>query len=353
MNIKNKKIAIIAGARPNFMKVVPLTFAFKKEQLPYYVVNTGQHFDKNMAKVFFDEFGLEPDFSLTPSINSVITQFTDIMLGLEKIFVENPPALVVVVGDVNSTLAAALVANKMSIPVAHVEAGLRSHNRKMPEETNRVLTDHISDLLFVTMEEGIENLKKENVHGQVYDVGNIMIDTLVSHITKVKNTDEKFYFCTLHRAENVDNKKIFGEILDALEVIGKDAKMYLPLHPRTKKQAIEFGFMERIETIFHLLLPLSYKDSLYYQKNATLVFTDSGGVQEETSFFGTPCLTLRTETERPVTVTLGTNTIAGVTLESILNAYKEKDLQKKNIQIPFWDGKTGDRIAGIIYNYLT
>ncbi len=347
-----KKIAIIAGARPNFMKIVPLVFALQRESLPYFVVNTGQHFDQNMAKVFFDEFGVQPDFSLQPSTTSVTSQFTDIMLGLEKIFVDNVPSLVVVVGDVNSTLAAALVANKMNIPVAHVEAGLRSHNKKMPEETNRILTDHISDVLFVTMEEGTENLKKENVTGEIFEVGNIMIDTLAHNVSDIRHTDEKFYFCTLHRAENVDDKKIFGEILDALESIGKDALVYLPLHPRTKKQAEQFGFMPRIEKIFHLLPPLSYTESLYYQKNAALVLTDSGGVQEETSFLGTPCLTLRTETERPVTVTQGTNTIAGVTTESILKAYKVKSLEKQNIQIPNWDGKTGERIVTILKKYL-
>jgi UDP-N-acetylglucosamine 2-epimerase (non-hydrolysing) len=350
--MQEKKIAIIAGARPNFMKIVPLVFSFQKENLPYYVINTGQHFDESMAKVFFDEFGVQPDYSLTPSTNSVVVQFTDIMIGIEKIFIENVPALVVVVGDVNSTLAGALVANKMHIPVVHVEAGLRSHNAQMPEETNRILTDHISDILFVTMEEGVQNLEKENVRGTIYQVGNIMIDTLVQHIDSVESTSEKFYFCTLHRAENVDNKNIFSDILNALQIISEDAKIYLPLHPRTKKKAIEFGLLSQMEQIFEMLPPLSYKESLYYQKNAALVLTDSGGVQEETSYLGTPCLTLRTETERPITVSEGTNTLAGVTKESILSAYREKNQEKKHPTIDLWDGKTGERITKILKDFL-
>ncbi len=350
-NFSDKKIAIIAGARPNFMKVVPLVFAFQKEQLPYYLVNTGQHFDENMAKVFFDEFGIQPDFSLKPSTRSVTSQFTDIMLGLENLFTHNVPALVMVVGDVNSTLAATLVSKKMNIPVAHVEAGLRSYNKKMPEEINRILTDHASDLLFTTMEQGLENLNQEHVSGEIFEVGNIMIDTLVSYIEAVPSTDEKFYFCTLHRAENVDNAFVFGQILDALHVIAQDATVYFPLHPRTKKQAIEFGYMERLEKIFHVLPPLSYKESLYYQKNAMLVLTDSGGIQEETSYLGTPCLTLRNETERPITLTDGTNIIAGVTKESILEAYENRP-HRRETHIRLWDGKAGQRIAKIIKEYL-
>lgn len=348
----SKTIALVAGARPNFMKVAPLVFSFQKHQVPFHLINTGQHFDASMAKNFFDEFGVQPDFTLQPSQSSVVQQLSDIMLGLEKIWTEFPPALVVVVGDVNSTLAAALVAQKMHIPVAHVEAGLRSYNKKMPEENNRILVDAISDLLFVTMEDGKQNLQKENISGKIYEVGNIMIDTLASQIREVEESSEEFYFCTLHRAENVDEKEVFEEILDALEVIAEDAKIYFPLHPRTQKKAIEFGLLERMKNIFHLLPPLSYTESLFYQKNARLVLTDSGGVQEETTYLGTPCLTLRSETERPITVSSGTNTIAGISTESILKAYKEKKKEKISVHIPLWDGMTAERITQIIKNYV-
>lgn len=347
-----KKIALIGGARPNFMKVAPLCRAFEKERLAYFVINTGQHFDKDMSAAFFREFGIRSKYTLKPSRESTVKQFSDIMNGLEKIFLKEKPVLVVVVGDVNSTLAASLVAKRMSIKVAHVEAGLRSYNEKMPEETNRVLTDHISDLRFVTAEEGIRNLRKEDLRRNNYPVGNIMIDTLVEFLPRVGNSKDNFYFCTLHRAENIDNPRIFGEILDALEEISGDATIYLPIHPRTRKMAEKFGLMKRLEKTFKLLAPLSYKDSIFYQKNAKLVLTDSGGVQEETSFLGTPCITLRSETERPITVKLGTNTIGGISKKSILKAYRKKDLKRKRVSIPLWDGKASKRIAVIIKKYL-
>lgn len=342
------KIALICGARPNFMKVAPLCHEFEKRDMDYILINTGQHFDKNMSQDFFDEFNIKPNYHLSPSRESVIKQFTDIMLGLEDIFIQEKPDLVMVVGDVNSTLSGALVANKMSIKLAHIEAGLRSHNRLMPEEHNRVLTDRISDFLFVTMGEGVENLFKEGIVDNVYLVGNLMIDTLAEFSKETSLTKEVFYFATLHRAENIDNKVIFNEILDAMEEISQDAKIYLPLHPRTKKMADEFGLMDRMEKIFFLLPPLNYKDAVYYQKNAKLVLTDSGGVQEETSFLGVPCLTLRTETERPITVTMGTNTMAGITKDTILSAYKHKDLSRRDINIPLWDGKTAKRIIEVL-----
>lgn len=345
---KKKKIAVVCGARPNFMKIAPLCNEFKKQRLKYFIVNTGQHFNQEMADIFFKEFKIRPDYNLKPSKLSVVKQFADIMSGLEQIFIKEKPSLAIVAGDVNSTLAGALAANKMNIKVAHIEAGLRSYNNKMPEEANRTLTDHISDFLFVTAEEGIKNLKKEGINKNVHFVGNIMIDTLSMFLPKVKQTKEKFYFCTLHRGENVDNPKIFKKILDALEIIAKDCKIYFPLHPRTKKMAKKFGFIKRLNNIFTILPPLSYTESLFYQKNAKLVFTDSGGIQEETSFLGTACLTLRTETERPITVKLGSNTVAGVSKQSILTSYKEKDLRKKTVKIPMWDGKSARRIVNII-----
>lgn len=343
-------IAIVCGARPNFMKVAPLCHEFEKRGVPFRLINTGQHYDESMSESFFRSFKIRPDVTLTPSRETTVKQFADIMVGLEDVWLAERPELIMVVGDVNSTLAAALVANKMKIRLAHVEAGLRSFNREMPEERNRVLTDRIADLLFVTMEEGIKHLHDEGITNGVHLVGNLMIDTLAMFASNAKSTDERFFFCTLHRAENIDRNERFTEILDALEVISKDAPIYLPLHPRTKKMAEAFGLMPRLEKIFKLLPPLGYAESVYYQKNAALVLTDSGGVQEETSYLGVPCLTLRTETERPVTVTQGTNTIAGVGRESILEAYCAKDMSHKEISIPFWDGKAAERIADIIVN---
>ena len=343
-----KKIAVIAGARPNFMKATPLCREMAKQKLDYFLINTGQHFSKDMAAGFFREFKIKPNYSLTPSRQSTIRQFADILTGIEEIFNKEKPSLAVVVGDVNSTLAGALTANKMGIKLAHVEAGLRSYNDKMPEEVNRVITDRLANLLFVSEKEAVKNLNKEGITKDIHLVGNIMIDTMELFLNKIKDSAEKFYFCTLHRAENVDDKDIFAEILDALEIIAQDNTIYLPLHPRTKKMAEEFGLLKKINKIFTVLPPLNYRWSLYYQKNAQLVLTDSGGVQEETSYLGTPCITLRTETERPVTVTRGTNTIGGVTARSILAAYRAKNFARKKVALPYWDGRTAERIVAVI-----
>ena len=345
------KVAIIGGARPNFMKIFPLVQEFKKNKIFYFLVNTGQHFDKKMAQDFFVEFGIHPDYNLRPSHFSVIKQFSDIMIDLEKIFLKEKPNLVIVVGDVNSTLAGALVANKLGIKLAHVEAGLRSYNKEMPEEYNRILTDHLADFLFVSEESGIKNLHREGINKNIFFVGNIMLDTLRYFSSKIKNTKDFFYYCTLHRGENVDDKGTFKEILAALKEIARDSKIYLPLHPRTKKMAEQFGLMSRLKKIFELLPPLSYKESLFYEKNAQLILTDSGGVQEEATFLGVPCLTLRTETERPVTTKLGTNTVAGISKRLILRVYRCKDLKRKEVQIKFWDGLVCRRIVKIIKKY--
>jgi len=346
------KIALVAGARPNFMKVAPLCHELSRRDIPHYLVNAGQHFSTSMAADFFNEFEIQPDYSLEPRRDSVAVQFADMLVGLERTFLEDVPTMVVVVGDVNATLAGALAANKLGIPVAHVEAGLRSYNRAMPEEHNRVLTDHLADLLLVTTEEGVTNLAQEGITKGVHHVGNIMIDTLVRFLPRVKDTDEQFFFATLHRAENIDDKAVFTELLDALEEIAKDAPIYLPLHPRTKKMAEHYGLTQRLESVFRLLEPQSYTDSLFYQKNAQLVLTDSGGLQEETSYLGTPCITLRTETERPITVDKGTNVLGGVTKNAILSAYREHSRERHDTNIPLWDGKTAKRIVDTLIMHI-
>lgn len=345
------KIIIIAGARPNFMKVAPLCHELKRLKIKYSLVNTGQHFTAKMSGDLLKEFGVKPDYTINPPHTSAIAQFSVIVAEIGKIFEKEEPSFVIVVGDVNSTLAGAIVANKMGIPLAHIEAGLRSSNRTMPEEINRIIVDQISDVLFVTEENGIENLKKEKINGTVYFVGNIMIDTLKMFLPEVKKTNEEFYFCTLHRAENVDDKERFSGILDALEIIAQNSKVYLPLHPRTEKMAKKFKLTQRMKKIFSLLPPLSYKESLFYQKNAKLVLTDSGGVQEESSFLGTPCITLRDETERPITVTYGTNIVAGTRKTDILKAYEKRRVGQQKTAIPLWDGKTAKRIVEILTRF--
>ena len=346
------KIAIIAGARPNFMKVAPLLAELKKNKVTGFLINTGQHFSPSMAGLILKEFKIKPAYTLCPSRVDTSKQLNDIARDLEKIFIKEKPSLVIVVGDVNSTLVAAQVAKKLNIKIAHIEAGLRSYNIKMPEERNRIATDKLSDMLFATQSEAVKNLKKEGITKNVYLVGNIMIDTLKMFLKNSRKKKAKYYFCTLHRAENVDNKKNFLEIINALEVVSMDAKIYFPLHPRTKKMAQKFNLLVRLENIFHILPPLNYGQSITYQQNAKLILTDSGGVQEEASFLGVPCLTLRTETERPITVKKGTNTVAGITKKSILFAYKRKKLLKKKTSIPLWDGKTSTRIVKIINKHV-
>lgn len=345
-----KKIAIIGGARPNFMKIMPLAKELDLQKIPFFIINTGQHFSPEMSGKLLSEFGIKPKYNLRPSHKSVVRQFADILTGLEAIFLEEKPDLIIVVGDVNSTLIGALVANKLHIKLVHIEAGLRSHNYQMPEEYNRKITDNLADILFATTKNDVENLKKEKAAGKIYHVGNIMLDTLKYHLDKLpfRKTEEKYYFCTFHRAENVDDPAVFRGILDALREIAKDAPIYLPLHPRTEKMAKKFGYYKNLKSIFKILSPLGYQETVLFQKNAKLILTDSGGIQEEASFLGVPCLTLRTETERPITIQSGTNTLAGVSKASILKTYKNKKLNYKKAKIPLWDGQTAKRIVKIL-----
>jgi UDP-N-acetylglucosamine 2-epimerase (non-hydrolysing) len=347
MALKNKRILIVGGARPNFVKIAPLYREFRKRGATVTLVNAGQHYTASMNASFFKEFGMKANVVLHPSKNDPSKQFADMLEGIGRAIRNVKPALVIVVGDVNATLAATLAAQLYHVPVAHVEAGLRSFNSAMLEERNRILVDHSSELLFATEESGMRNLKREGLAKKSFLVGNIMIDAAELFAGKAKKRTGKFYFCTLHRAENVDNKKTFAAILKALSKIAKDAPIYLPLHPRTEKKAKEFGLMQEVEKIFRLLPPLPYTETLGYERDAALVLTDSGGMQEETTFFGTPCLTLRDETERPVTVMRGTNVIAGTSEQSILTAYRKRK-KRTTVRIPLWDGNTAKRIADII-----
>jgi len=357
-------IALVAGARPNFMKIAPICEVLKnKSDIEYKVVHTGQHYDENMSKVFFDQLGIpKPDVNLNVGSESHAVQTAKIMMGFEKFLVENKQDIVVVVGDVNSTLACSLVATKLHIPVAHVEAGLRSFNWNMPEEVNRVLTDRISDYLFTSCEDANENLIKEGFsQDKIYFVGNVMIDTLMkfkafsdkSDVLDVLGLKTKDYaVLTMHRPSNVDSFENLSKLIDALKVVQDKIPIIYPVHPRTKKRILDFGFSETLDEMknFKIVEPLGYVDFLHLMDNARFVVTDSGGIQEETTILKIPCLTIRNETERPVTITKGTNVMVGTDKQKIIQeASNILNNNQKTGKTPVkWDGKAASRIVEIL-----
>ncbi len=356
-------IIVVVGARPNFMKMAPLYQDLKRRKLPVLFLHTGQHYDKNMSKVFFDELEMpEPDIYLGVGSGSHAEQTAKIMIDFEKVCVKEKPSMVIVAGDVNSTIACALVASKLWIPVAHVEAGLRSFDRQMPEEINRILTDQISDLLLTPSVDANENLAKEGIPDEkVKFVGNIMIDTLLNNAEKAEKSvihkklkveKGNYALLTLHRPSNVDEKEVLSGIVNALEYICKDISIVFPAHPRTTNKLKEFGLYDRVTKISNFVLtePKGYLDFLALMKEAKIVLTDSGGLQEETTALGIPCLTLRKNTERPITVEQGTNRVIGNIEENIKIEYKNV-VNNKNQEpkIPdLWDGNTAKRIGDIV-----
>jgi len=361
------KIICIAGARPNFMKISPIMRAFENNGcFEILLVHTGQHYDQKMSKLFFDDLQIpKPDINLEVGSASHAMQTAEIMKRFEPVVIDNQPDYVLVVGDVNSTIACGLVAVKLGVKLIHVEAGLRSFDRTMPEEINRILTDNISDLLFVTEQSGVDNLQREGMDpGKIHFVGNVMIDTLISQREKASASDilrrmqlepKVFAVITLHRPSNVDNMDTFEQIIAAFEHIQKDLELIFPIHPRTRKNIKGTDLGNRVEGIDNLVLldPVGYLDFLHLMSNAALVMTDSGGIQEETTILGIPCMTLRDNTERPVTITEGTNRLVHVTTDNILKNYQEiKELDfDVSGQIPkLWDGKAAERIASIIAN---
>ena len=351
------KILLVAGARPNFMKIAPLVRHLKRDRrcVEWRLIHTGQHYDYEMSKTFFNDFDIpEPDYFLNVGSGSHAQQTAKIMLEFEKICIDQDPDIVVVVGDVNSTLACSVTAKKLNIRVAHIEAGLRSGDMSMPEEINRIVTDSISDYLFVTEKSGLENLKREGKKdNEVFFVGNIMIDTLFYSLDKLKSLRTEtadsppYAVVTLHRPSNVDDKTRLKDILGALAEISKDMKIYFPIHPRTKKNIGQFSLDNIIKnTNIIVLPPISYLEFLTLWKDASLVFTDSGGIQEETTALGIPCFTIRENTERPITIEIGTNILVGTTGVKILKAYKEfkKGIKKEGKVPELWDGNAADRI---------
>jgi UDP-N-acetylglucosamine 2-epimerase (non-hydrolysing) len=358
------KVLLVAGARPNFMKVAPILAALRKDsRFEPLLVHTGQHYDAGMSDVFFQDLGMpEPDLHLGVGSGSHAEQTARVMTAVEPVLLERRPDLVMVVGDVNSTLAASLVAAKLGIPVAHVEAGLRSFDRTMPEELNRMLTDQLSDLLLTTSADAEENLLREGIEAsKIHFVGNVMIDSLLRHrkeaakskvLAQLSLAPRKYAALTLHRPANVDDRATFDRILTALEELAAETPILFPVHPRTRKRIEEHGFGPRIAAAkrIRLVEPLGYLDFLRVLDQAALVLTDSGGIQEETTVLGVPCLTLRENTERPVTITRGTNVLVGLSTGRIVNEGRKALAHfPENGRVPEkWDGKAAERIVAVL-----
>ncbi len=359
------KILSVVGARPNFMKVAPLHRAFLKRGICSRIVHTGQHYDAKMSEVFFEQLELpRPDHHLGVGGGTHTQQTARIMLKFEEVLLDEKPDLVLVVGDVNSTIACALVAVKMHHPVAHVEAGLRSGDRAMPEEINRILTDSIADYLFVTEHSGLVHLAEEGVpREKVFFTGNVMIDSLVHLREKAAATTiledlellkGEYVLMTMHRPSNVDGEAGLRAILEVIRRIGAHKRLVFPMHPRTRNNFERFGLMPALRQMEQLLIidPMGYLEFLQLMQHAFALFTDSGGIQEETTFLGVPCFTFRSSTERPVTVELGTNVLlSDLDPDSVEKAFARLLAgEVKAGQIPpFWDGHAAERIADILF----
>ena len=351
------------------MKVAPLHKAFQQyaDSIRHLIVHTGQHYDEAMSKAFFDDLELpHPDFYLGVGSGTHAEQTAKVMMGLEKVLSEQKPDLVIVVGDVNSTVAASLVSVKMGIRVAHVEAGLRSFDRTMPEEINRMLTDVISEYLFVSEPSGLQNLRREGVaENKIFHVGNVMVDSLVhyrqkaarlSTLEQFKVRPREYTLVTLHRPGNVDAEEGLEKIISIFEQLSARTSIIFPVHPRTKKMLERYGLGERAWKIPNLQItePLGYLEFLCLMDRAQLLVTDSGGIQEETTFLGVPCLTLRENTERPITCEIGTNELCGLDVKKIVRkGFEVCDGHAKQGRVPdLWDGHAAQRIAEIILKKL-
>lgn len=357
-----KRILIVVGTRPNFIKITQFRkVAEQYPELNVKIVHTGQHFDKNMAEVFFSQFNLKPDYFLNVDPASPLRQMGEIFIKLEAL-IDNTfyPDLIITPGDVNSTLAVAIVANKKGIKLAHLESGLRSRDRQMPEEINRILTDEISDYYFVTEKSGQTNLEDEYKVGQTFFVGNTMIDTLVAFQEQIEQADildqlkldGDFVLMTIHRPSNVDHKEGLLKLIDLCQRLSQSMKIVFPMHPRTKKTIDKFGLNEEFERLDNLIITsaLGYFEFQKLVKSCVVVVTDSGGIQEETTFRKVPCLTLRDSTERPITTEIGSNTLTTFEVDTIMKMIKKvkKGNYKKGEIPPLWDGKATERILQII-----
>ncbi|MGQ9671027.1 MAG: non-hydrolyzing UDP-N-acetylglucosamine 2-epimerase [Desulfosoma sp.] len=362
------KLIVVAGARPNFIKVAPLLHAMVRHNAECVagngafrplLVHTGQHYDVMMSEIFFRELNIpNPDINLEVGSGSHAQQTAAVMVRFEEVCRRDPPDWVIVVGDVNSTMACTLVAAKLWIPVAHVEAGLRSFDRSMPEEINRLVTDALADLLLTPSADADDNLRREGVpEDRICRVGNIMIDTLVANLPQARARQAhvrlgvapgRYAYVTLHRPSNVDRRETLEAVLDELLRLSRDLPVVFPVHPRTQKSMEIFGLNGLRSPHFHKIAPVGYHDSLCLAENARFVLTDSGGLQEESTYFRTPCLTLRPNTERPVTITEGSNRLTSLStlagdIEAVLNGPERLG------RVPdLWDGRTAERILGIL-----
>ena len=362
-----RRIASIAGARPNFMKIAPIVAALQRrsDSFESMLIHTGQHYDEKMSQIFFDELGIpRPDINLEVGSGSHAQQTASIMTAFERVLLEHAIDMVLVVGDVNSTIACALVASKLGVPIAHVEAGLRSYDREMPEEINRVLTDQISDLLFTTEESAEANLRREGIDStKVHFVGNVMIDTLLTHRERARSTGVHkslglepggYGLMTLHRPSNVDDTDAFEGLMRGVATIAREIPIVFPVHPRTRpavtRSTTAADLVERGR--LRLIDPQGYLDFIGLMERARVVLTDSGGIQEETTILGVPCLTLRENTERPITITHGTNQLVGADSGRIVSAWQQiRDTTTRPDRPPLWDGQAAERIVAILEQY--
>ena len=362
------KIIHVVGARPNFMKIAPIMAECDRHgQIESLLVHTGQHYDEKMNALFFRELGIpKPDINLEVGSASHAVQTAEIMKAFEPVILEYRPDAVLVVGDVNSTVACGLVAVKLGVKLIHVEAGLRSFDRSMPEEINRVVTDAISDILFCTEQSGVDNLLQEGISKEkIHLVGHVMIDTLLKNLERAKQSTilqklrrrgclngDDFAVLTLHRPSNVDDPIVFSRILDALEIVQQDMPIVFTVHPRTRKNLAMLELQKQIEKLknLHLLEPMGYLDFLRLTSAAKVVLTDSGGIQEETTFLKVPCITLRENTERPVTMEIGGNQVVGTDTEKIIQAYRriKGGNWRQDAVPPLWDSKAAERIISIL-----
>jgi UDP-N-acetylglucosamine 2-epimerase (non-hydrolysing) len=355
----------IVGARPNFMKIAPVFRALASDpRVRQCIVHTGQHYDFNMSDVFFQQLGLpQPDISLGVGSGTHARQTAEVMVRLEPILEERRPDWVLVYGDVNSTAAGALVCAKLLIRLGHVEAGLRSFDRTMPEEVNRLMTDQLADALFTPSADGDKNLAREGIPPEkVHLVGNVMIDTLVRLLPKAEagwpdlcqrlnlhKTERGFALVTLHRPSNVDQNDSLTALVDVLDRIGRDIRVLFAVHPRTRQRMASFGLKPASEQV-QLVDPLGYLDFLALQKHAAVVITDSGGIQEETTFLQVPCLTVRENTERPITISQGTNRLVGKDPSRLYREVQRVlagEVRRGKVP-PLWDGRAGERIAAVL-----
>jgi UDP-N-acetylglucosamine 2-epimerase (non-hydrolysing) len=348
-------ISIILGTRPEIIKMSPLIRECEKRNLDYFILHTGQHYSFEMDKAFFDDLELpKPDYNLEVGSGSHAEQTGKIMVGIEKVILDEKPDVVLVQGDTNTVLAGSLAASKVNIKVGHVEAGLRSYDRSMPEEINRVVADHVSNILFAPTELSKQNLLKEGIEeSKIFITGNTIVDAVFQNLkisnnkgnvlNNLKLKSKEYFLLTCHRAENVDNREQMSKILKGISMIQKEYSMpvVFPVHPRTWKMILEFGFSLKDITSIR---PVSFLEFLQLEANARLVFTDSGGVQEETCILGTPCITLRDNTERPETLDVGSNTLAGVESDRIVQSAVKMTKVNKSWINPFGDGKAAEKI---------